>query len=109
MITGPEGDSDYSEDVDMHVCLECDSDLVQQIGSQRIASELWAVQLSCPSCHNCSSGIFNTTQLDQSTQVAEAGSASLRSDLNKLVLAESEVFFEALAEDLILPEDFDQS
>ena len=94
----------------LHVCPECSSGLVQPIEWDAIDDAHWRVVLRCPECEWADVGLYEQSVLDRFDQILEAGTDSLSSDLRKLermnMEAELQRFNLALSSDLVLPEDF---
>jgi hypothetical protein len=95
---------------DLHICPRCSSQLVQPGIWAPVDSQRWRVELSCPDCHWFGAGVYSQRALDRFDEILDDGAAELVRDLQALseenMRAEIEVFAEALASDLILPEDF---
>ena len=94
----------------VHLCPECDSDLVQPIDWRERDRDNWAVELRCPECEWRGDGVFTQLQVDRFDRVLDAGARSLVDDLRRLTRdnmeGEVERFAEALHQGSILPEDF---
>lgn len=99
-----------SEVVELHLCPECGSGLVQPFDWMQTDESHWRVSLRCPECEWRSVGLFEQAVLDRFDQVLDAGTDALHADLRELervnMEAELQRFHSALGEDLILPEDF---
>jgi len=96
--------------VELHVCPECSSGLVQPVEWTPVDDVHWHVSLRCPECEWCEEGLYEQSVLDRYDQVLDAGTDALYADLRRLERTnmESEIrrFELALSGDLILPEDF---
>jgi hypothetical protein len=95
---------------DMHVCRDCDSELVYPTSWDEEPGAGWRVTLRCPECDSNRDGVFSETAVEAFDEVLERGSDALAADYRKLMRAnmgdEVERFALALAADAILPEDF---
>lgn len=94
----------------LHVCPECDSELVQPVSWNQISDEEWELSLQCPNCWCSSEGVFASTMVGDLEEQLDAGLGDMLADLKQLSVAnlaeEVERFAAALQADLILPEDF---
>jgi hypothetical protein len=101
---------DGTEEAGLHVCPECDSQLVQPIDWSEAPQGFWALLLQCPNCFWTDDGVFDQDQVDQLEEHLDVGLTEMLSDLRRLTQAnmseEIERFIAALTTDLILPEDF---
>lgn len=97
-------------DSGLHVCPECDSDLVQPVDWAEAPNGLWELALQCPNCFWLEEGRYSQDQVDALEERLDDGLADMLSDLRRLTEAnmaeEIERFAAALNADLILPEDF---
>jgi len=103
----------YAQDPEpagLHVCPECDSDLVQPMDWSEAPHGLWELVLQCPNCFWMDEGLFDQDQVDALEERLDDGLTDMLSDLRRLTQAnmseEIERFAAALNADLILPEDF---
>jgi hypothetical protein len=103
----------YSDDEaprGLHVCPECDSELVQPVDWAEAPQGLWELVLQCPNCFRLDEGVFDQDQIDALEERLDDGLTEMLSDLRRLTQAnmseEIERFAAALNADLILPEDF---
>jgi hypothetical protein len=94
----------------LHVCPDCQSQLVQPVDWSEAPNGLWELLLQCPNCFWADEGLFSQEQVDTLEEHLDAGLTDMLSDLRRLTQAnmseEIERFAAALAADLILPEDF---
>lgn len=94
----------------LHVCPECDSELVQPLAWSEAAEDRWELTLECPNCHWRTEGAFTEDQVHELEDKLDEGLADLLGDLRRLAHANMadhvERFVAALQRDLILPEDF---
>jgi hypothetical protein len=99
-----------SHDAGLHVCPECESQLVQPIDWSEAPQGFWELLLECPNCFWTDEGVFDQDQVDQLEEHLDEGLTDMLSDLRRLTQAnmteEIERFAAALTADLILPEDF---
>jgi hypothetical protein len=95
---------------DLHVCPECDRELVYPVEWEESSSTHWEVLLRCPNCEWNEVGVFDQAAVDRFDEQLDLGTEALIRDLKRLTRAnmedEIERFSAALTTDLILPEDF---
>jgi hypothetical protein len=95
---------------DLHVCPQCASELVQPIGWEEQPRNSWYLELACPNCDWCGSGVFDSAQVEAFEDNLDEGLRDMIEDLQRLaqsnLAGEFERFVRALDADLILPEDF---
>jgi hypothetical protein len=98
------------QDVDLHVCGGCSSDLVYPIEWEEAGATHWEVCLRCPNCEWCGTGVFEQDVVERFDEELDRGTEALVRDLKRLAQAnmedEVERFVTALAADHIVPEDF---
>lgn len=107
----PLGSRPGHEQVDaLHICPECDRDLVYPVEWQEVSATHWEVLLRCPNCEWLEVGVYDQATVDRFDEDLDHGSDILVADLKRLVQAnmeeEIERFAAALAADAIWPEDF---
>jgi hypothetical protein len=94
----------------LHVCPECDSDLVQPIAWSETEASKWEITLRCPNCCWHGEGLYGQDQLESFEERLEEGLDAMLRDLQRLTHAnmadQVDRFIAALNADLILPEDF---
>ena len=94
----------------LHVCPECQSDLVQPIAWSEAEGSKWELTLRCPNCLWITDGIYDHTQVEHFEETLDEGLAAILRDLQRLTHAnmadQVDRFVAALDADLILPEDF---
>jgi hypothetical protein len=94
----------------LHVCVNCDSQLVYPVQWEEADQKTWHVTLRCPDCEWTEAGVFPQDQCDRFDDQLEAGTDALGRDYKRLVTAnmseEIDRFAEALRVDGILPSDF---
>ena len=95
---------------DLHLCPECERDLVYPVEWEESSSTHWEVLLRCPNCEWTHLGIFDQAVVDRFDEELDRGTECLIEDLTRLTHAnmedEIERFTSALASDLIWPMDF---
>jgi hypothetical protein len=95
---------------ELHLCPECDRDLVYPVEWQEVSATHWEVLLRCPNCEWTEVGVYDQMTVDHFDEELDRGSDVLLGDLKRLVQAnmeeEIERFSSALAADAIWPEDF---
>ena len=95
---------------DLHVCLDCDSELVYPVEWEEAGSEDWSVLLQCPNCQTCREGVFSQETVELFDEELDRGADALARDYKRLMRAnmadEIERFVGALTAGAILPEDF---
>jgi hypothetical protein len=94
----------------LHVCPECESELVQPVHWAEAPEGFWELFLECPNCFWRDAGVFDQDEVDALEEVLDDGLSDMLSDLRRLAQAnmteEIERFVAALNAGLILPEDF---
>jgi hypothetical protein len=94
----------------LHICPECDSQLVQPIDWTEVPPGFWELTLRCPNCDWSDEGVFDQDQVDALEETLDTGLTEMLSDLRRLTQSnmneEIERFTAALHADLVLPEDF---
>jgi hypothetical protein len=95
---------------DLHVCPDCDHDLVYPVEWEEVSPTHWEVLLRCPNCEHSEVGTFDQATVDRFDEKLDIGTEILIRDLKRLQQAnmedEAERFARALNADAILPEDF---
>jgi hypothetical protein len=96
---------------DLHMCLECSSDLVYPVQWEESGTENWSVLLHCPNCDVYREGIFTQDTVELFDEELDRGADALARDYKRLMRAnmaeEIERFVGAITAGAILPEDFD--
>lgn len=94
----------------LHICPQCDCDLVQPIAWSEAAENEWELLLGCPNCSWSLDGIYRQDELQELEERLDEGLAAMLRDLQRLTHAnmaeEIDRFVSALHAGLILPEDF---
>ena len=98
------------EGAEMHLCGTCDSTLVHPLEWSESGPLHWKVTLRCPNCEWTGTGVFTQAEVELFDEELDRGTEQLVHDMQSLSVAnlddEVERFAAALAQDLILPEDF---
>jgi hypothetical protein len=94
----------------LHICPECQCELVQPISWTEASEDQWELLLRCPNCDWSTQGVFAQVAVEELEERLDDGLAEMLSDLQRLTQAnmaeEIDRFLAALQADLILPEDF---
>jgi hypothetical protein len=95
---------------DLHICPECDRDLVFPVEWEEASPTDWEVLLRCPNCEWTSIKSYDQATVDRFDRALDEGTEVLLRDLKRLEQAnmEEEIvrFSKALEAGAILPEDF---
>jgi hypothetical protein len=95
---------------DLHVCVECESELVYPVQWEEAGPENWSVLLHCPNCDVFREGVFSQDNVELFDEELDRGADSLARDYKRLMRAnmadEIDRFVGALDAGAILPEDF---
>ena len=95
---------------DLHVCVECDSELVYPVQWEEAGPEDWSVLLHCPNCDVFREGVFTQDNVELFDEELDRGADALARDYKRLMRAnmadEIDRFVGALDAGAILPEDF---
>ncbi len=95
---------------DLHVCVECDSELVYPVQWEEAGPEDWSVTLHCPNCDVYREGVFTQDNVELFDEELDRGADALARDYKRLMRAnmadEIDRFVGALTAGAILPEDF---
>jgi len=102
--------AEETADPGLHVCPQCESELVQPVDWSEAPQGYWELLLQCPNCFWLDEGVFDQDQVDALEERLDHGLTEMLADLRRLTQAnmseEIERFAAALNADLILPEDF---
>jgi hypothetical protein len=94
----------------LHVCMECSSELVYPVEWEESGPENWSVLLHCPNCDVYREGIFSQDTVEVFDEELDRGADALARDYKRLMRAnmaeEIDRFVGALTAGAILPEDF---
>ena len=95
---------------DLHVCIECSSELVYPVDWEEAGPENWSVLLHCPNCGVHREGVFGQDTVEAFDEELDNGAEALAASYKRLMRAnmgdEIERFAGALHSGAILPEDF---
>ena len=95
---------------DLHVCVECNSDLVYPVQWEEAGPENWSVLLHCPNCDVFREGVFTQENVELFDEELDRGADLLARDYKRVMRAnmadEIERFVGALDAGAIFPEDF---
>lgn len=95
---------------DLHVCAECESELVYPTEWEEAGPMHWDVSLRCPNCEWAGTGTFEQDVVERFDEELDRGTEALVRDLKRLMQANMEEdverFVSALADGHIVPEDF---
>jgi DNA replicative helicase MCM subunit Mcm2 (Cdc46/Mcm family) len=97
--------------VALHVCSECQSELVQPVAWEQTAKPSeWRLWRRCPECEWYGDGVHTESEVDDFDEQLDFGTRELADELRALEQSNMQEavtgFVAALHEDLILPEDF---
>ena len=96
--------------LELHVCPDCDKQLVYPVEWEEASPTHWEVQLRCPNCEWTTVGLYDQETVDRFDEQLDHGTEALVRDLKRLTRAnmeeEVERFSTALASDAIWPMDF---
>jgi hypothetical protein len=99
-----------ASDQPLHVCVDCDSNLVYPTDWQEAGPDHWEVELRCPNCEWRSNGVFHQDVVESFDDELDRGIDVLLTDYRALVSSnmEDEIdrFAKALDAGAILPADF---
>ena len=95
---------------DLHVCTECESELVYPVQWEEAGPDNWSVLLHCPNCDVFREGVFTQDNVELFDEELDRGADALARDYKRLMRAnmadEIDRFMGALSAGAILPEDF---
>ncbi|GAC1315888.1 MAG: hypothetical protein NVSMB25_00590 [Thermoleophilaceae bacterium] len=97
-------------DRQLHVCMDCESELVYPVHWEEADERHWNITLRCPNCEWRAAGVFEQGVCDRFDDELERGTDALTRDYRRLVTAnladEIDRFAHALEVDGIVPMDF---
>lgn len=116
-VTAAEGPSDPlaligvdEAESELHICPQCEGDLVYPVSWEERAGDLWRVERRCPNCEWTHSGEFTQDEVELFDDVLNEGTEELLVNLRNFARANMEEDVERLIEairlDLIQPMDF---
>ena len=95
---------------DLHVCPECDRDLVYPVDWEEASATHWEVELRCPNCEFSEVGTYDQATVDRFDEILDRGTDQVVDTLQEIVRLnmqeEINRFVEALEADAIWPDDF---
>jgi len=95
---------------ELHICGACSSRLVYPVEWQEAGPTHWEVTLRCPECEHSAGGIYDQATVERFDEELDRGTDAVVRDLKRLTHAnmedDIERFTQALAQDLIVPDDF---
>jgi hypothetical protein len=95
---------------ELHLCQQCEGNLVYPVDWSEASQTHWEVTLRCPNCEWFETAIFDQETVEQFDEELDRGTDALVEDLKRLIYANMEEQIErfcvALANDHVLPEDF---
>ena len=95
---------------ELHICMECASDLVYPVEWEESGEENWSVLLHCPNCDIYREGVFTQQTVEIFDEELDRGADALARDYKRLMRAnmadEIDRFVGALDTGAIVPEDF---
>ena len=95
---------------DLHVCPDCESDLVYPVAWEEADRSRWEVSLRCPNCEWSTTGVFEEDAIQRFDDTLDRGTEALVTDLRQLTRANMEEdverFVKAITAGHVLPEDF---
>jgi len=94
----------------LHICPECDSDLVYPVAWEERGDNGWLIERRCPNCEWRHKGDFEQADVEEFDDVLNDGTESLLTGLRNFsranMAADVERLIEAIEQDLIIPMDF---
>lgn len=101
----------HRSQVQLHVCPECSSELVQPVAWEQTTSDSeWRLWRRCPECEWHGDEVHSEATIDEYDEQLDFGTRELAEELRSLEQTNMEDgakrFIAALHADLILPEDF---
>lgn len=94
----------------LHICPECNSELVQPVDWSEAPDDCWNLALNCPNCDWYTEGLYSQDQVRELEDRLDEGLADMLRDLQRLAQAnmadQIDRFVTALYADQVLPEDF---
>ena len=109
-VEAPRVEPEKGTERELHVCPECESDLVYPTTWEEADERHWSVSLRCPNCEWFEQGVYSQDECDRFDDHLEAGTDALTRDFKRLMAAnmaeEIDRFVAALDADAIQPMDF---
>lgn len=98
------------QELDLHVCPECCSELVYPVAWEEADESRWQVCLRCPNCEWSLTSVYEEEAIQRFDETLDDGTEALVADLRRLSRANMEEdverFVSALNAGHLLPEDF---
>ncbi|HTB70840.1 MAG TPA: hypothetical protein VK707_07670 [Solirubrobacteraceae bacterium] len=95
---------------ELHVCFNCDGELVYPLDWCEEGLRHWRIVLRCPDCESRREGVFEQAVVEQLDDELDRAAGTLLGDLRRMTHAnmseEVDFFVKALDADLITPSDF---
>jgi hypothetical protein len=95
---------------ELHICVDCQSELVYPVQWDEAGPDSWSVLLHCPNCDVHREGVFTQENVELFDEELDRGADALARDYKRLMRAnmadEIERFVGALEAGAILAEDF---
>ena len=95
---------------ELHICVDCQSELVYPVQWDEAGPDNWSVLLHCPNCDVHREGVFTQENVELFDEELDRGADALARDYKRLMRAnmadEIERYAGALEAGAILPEDF---
>ncbi len=99
-----------TEQSELHICPECESDLVYPVGWEERRGDSWEITLRCPNCEWWHTGEYHDEVVESFDDILNDGTEELLSSLRSFARENMEADVERLAEaihcGLIEPMDF---
>ena len=97
-------------DQELHVCMECASELVYPVAWEEAGHTRWSVSVRCPNCEWHCTEVFDDEVVMRFDEALDRGTDAVVADLRRLAHAnmqeDVERFVRALDDGHVLPEDF---
>jgi hypothetical protein len=95
---------------ELHMCPQCECDLVYPVAWEEADGTSWEVSLRCPNCEWTATGVYPEAAIQRFDERLDRGTAALVTDLRQLTRANMEEdverFAHAITAGHVLPEDF---
>jgi hypothetical protein len=112
-VGGEPADADAGGDLvirRIELCQSCGGDRVHPLEWHEIADMRWELHLRCPDCRWSGSGVYEQPEVERYDDILNGGADRLIEELDRVTRENMtewlERFGSALANDLIVPEDF---
>jgi hypothetical protein len=95
---------------ELHMCPQCECDLVYPVAWEEADRANWDVSLRCPNCEWTATGVYPEEVIQRFDETLDRGTEALVTDLRQLTRANMEEdverFVRAISAGHVLPEDF---